>query len=130
MITVPVTAIVQKDGRSAVWVVRQGSSDNMEDLPGMPDPSSDAASSMKTAHLVTVTTGVTNGSRIEIVSGLTDGDEVIYQGNRYLHEGDEVFPTRWGPEGPAELPKAKPMPGMEDMPGMKPEGGHSMPGMK
>ena len=54
----------------------------------------------KKARLVMVTTGPSSGDRIEITSGLRDCDEVIYQGNTYLREGDTVFPAKWGQDGP------------------------------
>lgn len=75
----------------------------------------------KIAHLVYVKTGASNGERTEILEGLKEGDEVIYAGYQYLHEGDPVFPTKWGVSGPEELPPppAEEMPGMENMPEMK-----------
>jgi multidrug efflux pump subunit AcrA (membrane-fusion protein) len=121
-ITVPVNAIVQKDGMSAVWVVRIGDAGSMPDMPGMQHDQGPATSpkngkKTKQAHLVMVTTGATDGRRTEILAGLSSGDEVIYEGNTYLREGDVVTPMKWGAGGPAGIPEA---PAMEpDMPGMK-----------
>ncbi|MHB9038223.1 MAG: efflux RND transporter periplasmic adaptor subunit [Armatimonadota bacterium] len=110
VITVPVNAIVQFNGRSAVWVA------NIREADG----------SVKTAHLVMVTTGATDGRRVEILSGLKGGDEVIYEGNTYLREGDAVFPTQWGAKGPLALPQP---PATEPMPGMGGGPKQPMPGM-
>ncbi|MHB9037381.1 MAG: efflux RND transporter periplasmic adaptor subunit [Armatimonadota bacterium] len=132
VINVPSSAIVQKDGMSAAWVARseahkgktvyyctmhpEVTSDkpgecykcNMDLVPKTSDGN-------KKARLVMVTTGSTSGDRIEILSGLNDGDEVIYQGNTYLKEGDTVFATDWTADGPKQMPNA---PGMGSMPGM------------
>jgi len=75
------------------------------------------------AHRVEVGTGITDGERTEIVSGLHEGDEVIYAGWENLQEGQAVAPTAWGAEGPTELP---PVTGEMKMPGM--EGGGEEPG--
>ena len=79
----------------------------------------------KKAHLVMVETGASDGRRIAVTKGLCDGDEVIYDGNTYLREGDSVFPTKPGelaPAAPQPEPEKQPMPGMDhgmkDMPGM------------
>lgn len=69
------------------------------------------SSSNKKAHLVMVTTGINSGDRIQIIAGLSDGDEVIYQGNTYLQENVTVFPTKWSSEGPIDMPKP---PSMDD----------------
>lgn len=134
-ISVPVGAIVQKDGMNAVWVARsearkgktiyyctmhpEVTSDkpgecykcNMKLVPKTSDGN-------KKAHLVMVTTGPSGGDRVQVMRGLSDGDEVIYQGNTYLKEGDTVFPTRWTADGPEKMPNAPGMDDMPDMPGM------------
>lgn len=148
-ITVPISAIVQKDGHDAVWIVKaeaakgkklytctmhpEVSSDkpgpcpkcNMQLVPKVGDGN-------KKAHLVMVNTGATSGDRVEIVTGLSDGDEVINQGNTYLKEGDTVFPTEWTVDGPKELPKAPGMDSTQSMPGMahKPDSAVSVPQVK
>jgi len=131
-ITVPSTALAAKEGLPAVWVVQytgpkgkmtyyctmhpEVTSDKPGDCPKCSmklEPKQIGAG--KTARLVQVTVGKTDGERTEILSGLKEGNEVIYAGHRYLREGDFVFPTKWGKEGPSELP---PPPG----------GGAAMPG--
>lgn len=139
-ISVPLSAIVQKDGLPAVWIARSEASKGkmqyyctmhpevVSDKPGdcpkcnmkLVPRTSDGN---KKAHLVMVTTGASDGDRTEILTGLSDGDEVIHQGNTYLKEGDTVFPTGWSADGPKEMPKA---PGMDSMDGMDND---SMPGM-
>ncbi|MCI1959054.1 MAG: efflux RND transporter periplasmic adaptor subunit [Clostridia bacterium] len=42
------------------------------------------------AKKVDVTTGIDNGDEIQILSGLNEGDEVVYSGNTYLNDGDSV----------------------------------------
>ncbi len=144
-ITVPSSAVVSEDSMDAVWVARSEAHrgkmlytctmhpEVISDTPGFCPkcgmklvPKTSGGS--KKAHLVMVTAGSTSGDRVEITRGLRDGDEVIYQGNTYLKEGDTVFPTRWGSDGPQKMPDA---PGMEGMPAMKSDSGNmdDMPGM-
>lgn len=132
-ISVPSSALVQKDGMPAVWVVRSAAPKGkmlytcvmhpqiIRDRPGLcpichMELVPKTGGGNKKAHLVMVTTGSSSGDRIEVVSGLRDGDEVIYQGNTYLREGDTVFATEWTADGPKQMPNA---PGMGFMPGMK-----------
>jgi len=144
-ISAPSSAIVEKDGMDAVWVARAEAAKGkmlyyctmhpevVQDHPGycpkcnmkLVPKTSDGN---KKAHLVMVTTGSSSGDRVAITSGLKDGDEVIYQGNTYLKEGDTVFPTKWGQDGPEKMPNA---PGMGNMPGMNKDSGNmdNMPGM-
>lgn len=149
-ITVPSSALVQKDGMPAVWVAgheaHKGKTifyctmhpEVTSDGPGKcykchMDLVPRTSDGNKKARLVMVTTGSSSGDRVEIVSGLRDGDEVIYQGNTYLKEGDTVFPTQWTADGPTQMPNA---PGMDSMPGMNTPGTNknsgsmdNMPGM-
>jgi len=141
-ISVPISAIVRKDGRTAVWVVRSEAPKGKRiyyctmhpevtsDKPGecpkclmklVPKTSE----GHKKAHLVMVTTGLSGDDRIQVLSGLSDGDEVIYKGNIYLKEGDIVFPTEWTADGPREMPKAPSADEMPSMLGMD-HSGHNM----
>lgn len=81
-LTVPNSALVERNQQQAVWVVRDGK-----------------------AHLQYVTTGDTNGERTAIVQGLQAGDEVIVQGQQNLMEGNLVTQASYGPEGLKALPK-------------------------
>jgi len=47
--------------------------------------------------------GATNGERIEIVDGLKPGEQVIVFGFASLVDGDPVFPTPWGANGPVQI---------------------------
>ncbi len=58
----------------------------------------------KHAHQAIVTLGQTDGERTQVLSGLREGDEVIYRGLESLQEGFLVYPVPWGDRGPAELP--------------------------
>lgn len=140
VLSVPSTAIttVNEKGESAVWVVQRVKKGGkviyqclmhpevQSDKPGkchkcgMKLEPKETSKGMK-AHLIYVKTGITNGERTEIVSGLKEEDDVIYAGHEYLNEGDNVFPTTWGVEGPEKLPEP---PGMEDMQGMEEMPGH------
>jgi len=69
--TLPITAVQQRaDGTFFAWTV---SKDN-------------------TAHRTTVTTGTIVGNRIEILSGLSDGQRVVTEGCQKLSEGTKTQP--------------------------------------
>jgi len=145
-LTVPTSAIVSKAGRDAVWIVVSeapkgkityyctmdpqvtSSKPGNCRICGMPLVPKTSGGTKK-ARLVYVTLGASDGERTEALSGLSEGDEVIYRGNTYLQEGDVVFPTAWSEEGPVELPKA---PGMEHGPAKTgaPTNMENMPGME
>ena len=76
------------------------------------------ATGTPTAHLVDVTTGISDGKRTQIVSGLADGMEIITRGFTYLREGDPIAPVAWGATGPTELPPPPTAPPAGQMPGM------------
>jgi multidrug efflux pump subunit AcrA (membrane-fusion protein) len=76
-------ALVTVDQQKAVWTVQDGK-----------------------AHLRFVTTGLTDGSRTEIVRGLQAGDVVITQGQTDLQEGVTVASAQYGPQGLVAMPKA------------------------
>ncbi len=59
-----------------------------------------------TAQLTAVTTGVSDDQNTEVTSGLSEGDQVIYQGYSSLENGLPVIATEWGESGPAILPTA------------------------
>jgi RND family efflux transporter MFP subunit len=57
------------------------------------------------AHRVNVIPGPSDGARILIESGLSEGDAVITHGAETLNEGDAVTVAAWGADGPLELLK-------------------------
>jgi len=130
-ITVPSSALVRRDERDAVWVVKTRAPngkttyyctmhpDQISDRPGKCHKCGmdlvPKVTGGRSAQLVYVTVGDSDGERTEITSGLSEGDEVIYRGHTYLKEGDLVFPTAWGEDGPKQLPDGR---GMPEMPGM------------
>lgn len=136
-ITVPADAVVERDGREAVWTALtvEMKGEVTYTCPMHPqiithEPGDcpichmklvpKETSTGKAAHLVYVKTGRSDGERTEIISGLSIGEEVIYAGNSYLREGDAVSPTDWGKDGPLMLP---PPAGGADMSGHE---GHDM----
>ena len=58
----------------------------------------------KRAHQVYVVLGRSNGTRTEVLDGISEGDEVIVAGFQALREGDPVTPVAWGPNGPKSMP--------------------------
>ncbi len=67
--SLPITAVQKRaDGTLFVWTVAKDS----------------------TAHRTTVTIGATMGNRVEILSGLTDGQRVVTEGYQKLSEGTTV----------------------------------------
>lgn len=140
-LTVPSSAVVETDNKPAVWIVLKKEAQGektlytcsmhpevISDKPGKcskcgMDLVKKEGKGKKTAHMVYVTTGISDGEKTEIVNGLKIGDEVIYAGFQDLKEGDPVFPTSWGENEPKNLPPAENTHDMKNMPGME------MPGM-
>ena len=60
-----------------------------------------------TVHPVTVQTGVNNGTRVEIRSGLKPGQRVVTLGARYLNDGDSVTAPNAAPSTLADAPAMK-----------------------
>lgn len=56
------------------------------------------------AQLQNVQVGNSNGKNTQIVSGLNEGDHVIYQGQSALTPGNAVVSVEWGANGPVNLP--------------------------
>lgn len=89
----------------------------MELVPSKPA----ARGGVKKAHRVAVRVGRSDGERTEILAGLREGDEVIYRGHEYLHEGDLVYAVAWGERGPLQIP---PAPAAMSMPAGQGHTGH------
>ena len=67
----PITAVQKRaDGTLFVWTVAKDS----------------------TAHRTTVTIGATVGNRVEILSGLTEGQRAVTEGYQKLSEGNKIHP--------------------------------------
>jgi len=79
VLSVPNSALVQRDGASAVFVARK---EGVRTI----------------ARRVTVTTGTMGNERTEILSGLAAGDQVITSGQANLHDGDaaSILPPQEG----------------------------------
>ena len=58
------------------------------------------------AQLAEVKLGLSNSDRSEVVSGLNEGDLVVYAGQGSLQPGMAVVDTKWGKTGPIDLPLA------------------------
>jgi membrane fusion protein (multidrug efflux system) len=84
-LTVPTSAIVWSGQHAQVWKA-----------VGSQQP--------LTAQLIDVEVGLTNDTRSEIKSGLSAGDQVIYQGQGGLQPSTPVIAVQWGAQGPVQLP--------------------------
>ena len=78
-LTVPVNAVVTLEGARGVFVVKDGA--------------------VKEADFVKIETGLEDGTRIEVLAGLTEGARVVTTGAAALRDGDAV--TVAGSSGPA-----------------------------
>lgn len=67
VMTVPISALAQQSETPSVWVVRAD-----------------------TVHLVPITIGATHGERVEVRTGLHEGDVVVIAGTQHLYEGAKV----------------------------------------
>jgi RND family efflux transporter MFP subunit len=74
-LTVPVNAVVTIEGKKGVFQVKDGPSPN---------------GSAKSAAFVPVETGLQNGTRIEVLSGIGDGARVVTTGAAALRNGDPI----------------------------------------
>jgi multidrug efflux pump subunit AcrA (membrane-fusion protein) len=133
-LTIPTQAITEIDGKPAVWTaVENGYASIFYTCVMHPEVRSKtpgncpkcgmalvpvASKGKLTAHLVSITTGGSDGERTEVLSGLKAGDIVIYEGQTYLNEGDAVYPTQWSGSGPVELPPPPAMENSSDMENM------------
>ncbi|MDZ7644529.1 MAG: efflux RND transporter periplasmic adaptor subunit [Woeseiaceae bacterium] len=70
VVTIPVTAVVDEDGRQVVYIIADG-----------------------TAERRPVRTGIADGGRVEIVAGLAVGETVIASGAGGLRDGTRVVAT-------------------------------------
>jgi RND family efflux transporter MFP subunit len=75
-LTAPATALVSDPNGAAVWLVVEGK-----------------------AHRQSVTTGLNDGKKVEILSGLSGTEEVINSGKNALREGQPVLAQKAGAQG-------------------------------
>jgi RND family efflux transporter MFP subunit len=80
-LTVPVNAVVTLEGARGVFQVKGGP--------------------MKEADFVKVETGLEDGTRVEVLSGLSDGAQVVTTGAAALRDGDPVTIAGAGTGGAA-----------------------------
>jgi membrane fusion protein (multidrug efflux system) len=73
-LTVPVNSVVTLEGARGVFQVKDGT----------------AAGVSKEADFVKVETGLEDGTRIEVLSGLSDGAQIVTTGAAALRDGDPV----------------------------------------
>jgi multidrug efflux pump subunit AcrA (membrane-fusion protein) len=123
-LVIPTSAVIWREGKAQVWkAVGGGASDKssqytctmhpevISDRPGkcpkcgMPLVPKKLGG-RQVAELVEVTTGVSNPDKTEIMTGLREGEEVIFAGYANLQPGMPVVATEWGSEGPKKLPLA------------------------
>lgn len=122
-LAIPSSAVIWREGKAHVWKATGGVSKTgniytcimhpeiKEDKPGKcpkcgMDLVSAAASGTLIAQRIPVMTGLSNEHYTEITSGLSEGDQVIYQGYSSLRNGLPVIATEWGEKGPIKLPEA------------------------
>jgi membrane fusion protein (multidrug efflux system) len=79
VVSAPREALVYREGGLGAFVVRD-----------------------QTAHYTPVVAGIESGDRVEIVSGLSVGDELVILGQNNLQEGTKVEPMREDAEGTTE----------------------------
>lgn len=108
LISVPLNAVTSEGSAQYVWIVVADTSHEVEKYvcpmhPEVVEPNpgicpkcnmalqKQSIHTGKIARKVFVTTGRSDDKRIEVLSGLREGDEVIHAGYRYLHDGDSVL---------------------------------------
>lgn len=101
-LTVPANAVVNLDGRDGVFIPADGDGDGptagadarpAADARAGAAPGGDRA---LTVRFQPVRTGIRDGDRVEIVTGLEDGARVITTGAAALKDGDRVLPMTTG----------------------------------
>lgn len=88
-IVVPSNAVVLLDGKPGVFITAGGPSPQADATPKGTDGRSGAAPAL-TVRFTPVETGIREGQRIEIVSGLRDGVRVVTTGAGALKDGDRI----------------------------------------
>lgn len=117
VLTVPGEAVIRMGGRASVWVARENRAERRE-----------------------VTTGLEAAERVEILSGLAEGEQVVRQGHGGLYAGAQIAaaaaPGGFAPPAPAAPaagmdghgqagPSGMPVGGAQSAPAKRKEGGHA-----
>ena len=124
-LVIPNKAIVWKEGGAKVWKAVGGQNDKgaaskytclmhpeiHEDKPGKcPKCGMELVAQEKSgplsAELVDVKLGLSNAEKTQVLSGLNENDQVIYEGQEDLQPGMPVVATDWGKSAPEKLPDA------------------------
>ena len=87
----PSTAVVERNGRSVVFVAEPGEAGSVAQGDGL------------TARSVPVATGLRTSGGLEITGGLAGGERVVVEGNAFLEDGQPIRVLGDGPDdGEAE----------------------------
>lgn len=128
-LTIPTSAVLWREGKAQVWkVASTGKSASasteskkqytctmhpevISDKPGKcPKCGMELVPKEvgggKVAQLMDINTGVTNPDKTEVLTGLSQGDEIIFAGYGNLQPGMPVVGADWGKAGPKRLPLA------------------------
>lgn len=90
-LTVPLSAVVPYSGKDTVWVRKNGAAERR-----------------------IIKRGIEDGRRVEVLSGLEEGEEVITAGYQGLQEGGKVTPGQWGEGNLQEIILPMELPGEEE----------------
>lgn len=129
-LSVPSSAVILRGDKCYVWIVRKMAAKGKQEyyctmhpqvVQGHPGDCPicfmklvpRTSDGLEKAHLVLVTTKGDSGDQTIILSGLSSQDEVIYQGQTYLEEGNTIFRSKWTSDGPTDLPPAAGVSGMD-----------------
>lgn len=90
-LTIPRNALIQEDGRDAVFVVEKGRAKPPRHAAGAGDAvAAEVPKPVLVAHRREVRVGYRDGDRIEILKGLKPGDRVITLGRNAVRDGATV----------------------------------------
>lgn len=120
--SIPTSAILWKEGTPQVWKAVGGSSSGAKIYTCLMHPEIQADKPGKcpkcgmelvvkegggalVAQLVEIKVGPANPNKTIVLSGLNEGDKVIYAGQTDLEPGMQVIATEWGTSAPVALPK-------------------------
>lgn len=82
IVTIPKDAVVEKNGKQSVYIIEHVAADSAKNAPAH-----DVARERQ------VTPGATDGIYLQILSGVTTGEQVITAGQQTLVDGDPINAT-------------------------------------